>query len=115
MAPDSERTVVRPTFSSLGSYSISDDAILDLIKIVLKDVPGFAEVTSFKTEKQTFGVMISLDLALYYGYDAQKVLETCQQRVGNAVEEFTSITMNGVNVRANRLMHLPMPNAKEDN
>ena len=111
LAPDSDRTVVRPTFSSLGSYSISDDAILDLIKIVLKDVPGFAEVTSFKTEKQTFGVMISLDLALYYGYDAQKVLETAQQRVGNAVEEFTSITMNGVNVRANRLMHLPKQEA----
>lgn len=109
LAPDSDRTVVRPTFSSLGSYSISDEAILDLIKIVLKDVPGFAEVTSFKTEKQTFGVMISLDLALYYGYDAQKVLETAQQKVGNAVEEFTSITMNGVNVRANRLMHLPKP------
>ena len=109
LAPDSDRTVVRPTFSSLGSYSISDEAILDLIKIVLKDVPGFAEVTSFKTEKQTFGVMISLDLALYYGYDAQTVLETAQQKVGNAVEEFTSITMNGVNVRANRLMHLPKP------
>ena len=53
--------------------------------------------------------MISLDLALYYGYDAQEVLETAQQKVGNAVEEFTSITMNGVNVRANRLMHLPKP------
>lgn len=114
LAPDSDRTVVRPTFSSLGSYSISDEAILDLIKIVLKDVPGFAEVTSFKTEKQTFGVMISLDLALYYGYDAQKVLETAQQRVGSAVEEFTSITMNGVNVRANRLIHLPKAPALEE-
>ncbi len=107
LAPDSDRTVVRPTFSSLGSYSISDEAILDLIKIVLKDVPGFAEVTSFKTEKQTFGVMISLDLALYYGYDAQKVLVKAQQRVGSAVEEFTSITMNSVNVRASRLIHMP--------
>ncbi|MBR4556335.1 MAG: hypothetical protein IKO15_02540 [Clostridiales bacterium] len=114
LAPDSDRTVVRPTFSSLGSYSISDDAILDLIKIVLKDVPGFAEVTSFKTEKQTFGVMISLDLALYYGYDAQKVLETAQQRVGSAVEEFTSITMNSVNVRANRLIHMPKPLESEE-
>ena len=114
LAPDSDRTVVRPTFSSLGSYSISDDAILDLIKIVLKDVPGFAEVTCFKTEKQAFGVMISLDLALYYGYDAQKVLETAQQRVGNAVEEFTSITMNGVNVRANRLIHMPKPISREE-
>lgn len=113
LAPDSDRTVVRPTFSSLGSYSISDEAILDLIKIVLKDVPGFAEVISFKTEKQTFGVMISLDLALYYGYDAQKVLENAQQRVGSAVEEFTSITMNSVNVRASRLIHIPKINDSE--
>ena len=105
LSSDSERTVVRPTFSSLGSYSISDDAILDLIGIVLKDVPGFAGVNSFKTEKQTYGVTISLDLALYYGYDAQKVLYTAQQRVGLAVEEYTSITMNGVNVRAGRLIH----------
>ena len=114
LAPDSDRTVVRPTFSSLGSYSISDEAILDLIKIVLKDVPGFAEVTSFKTEKQTFGVMISLDLALYYGYDAQKVLVKAQQRVGSAVEEFTSITMNSVNVRASRLIHMPRNKDSED-
>ena len=113
LAPDSDRTVVRPTFSYLGSYSISDEAILDLIKIVLKDVPGFAEVISFKTEKQTFGVMISLDLALYYGYDAQKVLENAQQRVGSAVEEFTSITMNSVNVRASRLIHMPKINDSE--
>ena len=40
---------------------------------------------------------------------------TAQQKVGNAVEEFTSITMNGVNVRANRLMHLPKPLSPEDN
>lgn len=104
---DSDRTVVRPTFSSLGSYSISDDATLDLIKIVLKDIPGFAQVTSFKSEKQTYGVIISLDIALYYGYDAQLVLYEAQQRVGMAVEEYTSITMNGVNVRAGRLLHFP--------
>ena len=38
LAPDSDRTVVRPTFSSLGSYSISDEAILDLIKM-FRDLP----------------------------------------------------------------------------
>ena len=105
MAQDSDRTVVRPTFSARGSYSISDEALLDLIKIVLKDVPGFAEVTDFKTEKQTYGIMISLDIALFYGYDAQEVLMAVQQKVGMAVEEYTSITTNGVNVRAGRLIH----------
>ena len=113
MAQDSDRTVVRPTFSSLGSYSISDEALLDLIKIVLKDVPGFAEVTDFKTEKQTYGIMISLDIALFYGYDAQEVLMAVQQKVGMAVEEYTSITTNGVNVRASRLIHQDRPSMEE--
>ena len=105
VAPDSERTVVRPTFSSLGSYSISDEALLDLIKIVLTDIKGVAEVTSFKTEKKTYGVAISVNIALYYGYDAQAILSEAQQRIGAAVEEFTSITINEVNVRATRLIH----------
>ena len=105
VAPESERTVVRPTFSSLGSYSISDEALLDLVKIVLKDIKGIAEVTSFKTEKKTYGVAVSLAISLYFGYDAQEVLSKAQQSIGAAIEEFTSITINEVNVRAERLVH----------
>ena len=105
VAPESERTVVRPTFSSLGSYSISDEALLDLVKIVIKDIKGIAEVTAFKTEKKTYGVAVSINISLYYGYDAQAVLSETQQRIGAAVEEFTSITINEVNVRADRLVH----------
>lgn len=105
VAPESERTVVRPTFSSLGSYSISDDALLDLVKIVIKDIKGIAEVTSFKTEKKTYGVAISINISLFYGYDAQSILSKTQQKIGAAIEEFTSITINEVNVRADRLIH----------
>ena len=105
VAPGSDRTVVRPTFSSLGSYSISDEALLDLVKIVVKDISGVAEITSFKTEKKTYGVAISVNISLYYGFDAQRVLSEAQQRIGAAVEEFTSITINEVNVRADRLIH----------
>jgi len=105
IAQDFDRTVVRPTFSSLGNYSISDEALLDLIKIVLKQIKGIAEVVSFKTEKKTYGVEINLDLALYYGYNARDLLKQAQQSVGGAVEEYTSITIIGVNVRAGRLLH----------
>lgn len=104
--PDVERTMVRPTFSTLGSYSISDDALLDLIKIVLNKVPGYAEVVSFKSEKRTYGVVISLDLGIYYGFDAQKVLLEAQQSIGKSIEEYTSITMIAVNVRAKRVIHV---------
>ena len=105
VVPGIERTMVRPTFSSLGSYSISDEALLDLVKIVLSKVEGFAEVVSFKSEKRTYGVVLSLELAIYYGADAQEVLYEAQQNIGRSVDEFTSITMIAVNVRAKRVVH----------
>ncbi len=102
---ENERTMIRPTFSSLGSYSISDDALLELIEITLKDLPGYGEVLEFKSEKRTIGVVFTLDLALLYGYDAQKVLYDAQQKIGNAVENLTAITVVSVDIRAGRLVH----------
>ena len=97
---ENERTMIRPTFSSLGSYSISDEALLELIEITLKDLPGYGKVLEFKSEKRTIGVVFTLDLALLYGYDAQKVLYDAQQKIGNAVENLTAITVVSVDFRA---------------
>ena len=105
VAPDTERTVVRPTFSSLGSYSISDDALLDLVKIILRKVPGVHDVVGFSSEKRVYGVVLSIDLELYYGFNAQEVLFNAQQRLGRYIEEYSSINMVAVDVRAKRLIH----------
>lgn len=106
IAPDTERTVVRPTFSSLGSYSISDEALHDLVRIILRKVPGVYDVIKFEAEKRVYGVVLSVDLALIYGYNAQEVLRASQERIGRYVEEYSSINMVAVDVRAKRLVHV---------
>lgn len=106
IAPDTERTMVRPTFSSLGSYSISDDALLDLVRIILRKVPGVFDVIKFQTEKRVYGFALSVDLALIYGFSAQDVLLESQERIGRYVEEYSSINTVAVDVRAKRLVHV---------
>lgn len=105
-APDTERTMVRPTFSSLGAYSISDDALLDLVRIILRRIPGIYDVIHFGTEKRVYGFGIRVDLALIYGYNAQEVLVTAQERIGRYIEEYSSINTVAVDVRASRLVHV---------
>ena len=105
-APDTERTMVRPTFSSLGSYSISDEALHDLVCIILQKAQGVYSILDFKAEKRMYGVVLSLDLTLIYGYNAQKVLRVVQERVIRYVEEYTSINIVAVDVRARRLVHV---------
>lgn len=102
---DTERTVVRPTFSGLGSYSISDEAMRDMVEIILRRVRGVAEVIGFRAEKEIYGVVIDLELSLVYGYKAQTVLSEVQERVSGQIEEYTSIYVMAVNVKARRVAH----------
>jgi uncharacterized alkaline shock family protein YloU len=108
VVPDSERTVVRPTFSSLGSYSISDEAMRMMVEIILRRVRGVDGVVGFKAENEISGVVIDLELSIYYGFSAQQVLRDAQEKVSRQIEEYTSINVMAVNVRARRLVHAPV-------
>lgn len=110
-AADSERTVVRPTFSSLGSYSISDEAMSMMAEIILRRIHGVAGLVGFKAETEVYGVVIELELALYYGYNAQQVLHEAQERVSSQIEEYTSVNVMAVNVKARRVVHVQPPAA----
>lgn len=102
---DNERTVVRPTFSTLGSYSISDEAMRDIARIILKRaVPGVGELLYFKVEKQSFGIVLDMEMSLFYGFNAQKVLREAQEKVSRGIEDLTSINIVLTNVKAKRLI-----------
>ena len=111
VAPDSERTVVRPTFSNLGSYSISDEALRMMISIILRKIRGVAGLVKCITLNEIAGVIFDLELTLYYGYNAPQVLKEAQERVSRLIEEYTSINVIAVNVRARRVIHPPAPQA----
>lgn len=104
-AKDNERTVVRPTFSSLGSYSISDEAMRDIAAIILKrSVSGVDELLYFQVDKQSFGIVLDMEISLIYGFNAQNVLREVQEKVSKGIEDLTSINIVLTNVKAKRLV-----------
>jgi uncharacterized alkaline shock family protein YloU/adenylate kinase family enzyme len=105
VAHDSERTVVRPTFSSLGNYSISDEAMRMMIELILRRIRGVHSLLGFEIVNEIAGVSVNLDLALVYGFNAPQVLQEVQERISRQVEEYTSINVMSVNVRARRVVH----------
>lgn len=105
--PEGERTEVRPTFSTLGSYSISDEAMAQLVRIAVRRVPGVADLHEFTAIKETSGVLLKLSLSLYYGYNAQQVLREAQTFVAAEVERLASINVISADMRAVRVIHLP--------
>ncbi len=107
---ENERTMVRPTFSSLGRYSMSDEAISHMIALIVEKVPGVADMINCQISKEVYGVIISIQLSLYFGYNAQDVLSRAQLLVSKLVEEYTSINVLAVNVRAIRLVQAATQN-----
>jgi uncharacterized alkaline shock family protein YloU len=106
---DTERTVVRPTFSSLGNYSISDEAMRMMIEIILRRIRGVDSLLYFTADNEIAGVVFNMELSLIYGFNAPQVLRDVQERVSQLVEEYTSINVISVNVKACRVVHASMP------
>ncbi len=106
-APDSERTVVRPTFSSLGTYTLSDGALRNMVEIILRNTQGVYSLVGFQVVKEVYGIVLYLEISLYYGFNAQEVLARAQERVSARIEEYTSINVIEVNIKARRVVHPP--------
>ncbi len=106
-ALDSERTVVRPTFSSLGSYTLSDGALRNMIEIILRNTQGVYSLLSFSVVKEVYGIVLYLEISLYYGFNAQEILARAQERISARIEEYTSINVLEVNIKARRVVHQP--------
>src|SRR5690606_14912803 len=100
---DTDRTIVRPTFSTLGSYSMSDEALAKLIKIILQSVPGVAKLLRHGIKMEKYGIVLDLDLSILLGFNAQEVPMACQLEVAEKVEQFTAINVLATNVRALRV------------
>ena len=100
---DQERTVVRPTFSTLGNFSISDEAMRAWISLLALRITGVEQVVDTKIRNESYGIIISMDLSIFYGSSTQDILAEVQAAVSEGVEFYSSINVLAINVRAMRV------------
>ena len=98
-----EKSVVRPTFSSLGKFVISDSVVMAIAARAARETDGVKRVTKVYVEGMEEGVTIDLDVAVLYGSRIFEVLQAAQKRVKEAVEYMTALNVLSVTVRAKKL------------
>ncbi len=91
-----EKSVIRPTFSYLGRYTISDYTIYQLVEHKTKACEGVSSITRFRAEKSDDGIGIEMDLVLYYGYRIPNVFKNIRDSIVNEIENITSLNVSGV-------------------
>lgn len=96
--PFAERSVVRPTFSYLGRYAISDRAVCDIIRLAAARVAEVASAPLIYVRNRTEGIIIELGVIMAYGCELEDVAHRLQQTVARQVEEMTAMNILAVDV-----------------
>lgn len=98
-----EKSVVRPTFSSLGRFTIEDVVVMTIAAKACKQTKGIAKVTRVIVETTHDGVIVDLETSVQYGPRLEDVLRQAQRQVKEVVEYMTALNVLEVNVVARGL------------
>lgn len=101
---DGEKSVVRPTFSYLGNYTISDYTIYQIVEYVVTDMKGVSKISRFRTDNRPEGTYMEMDLVLIYGYPIRPLIQEIQLKVSEEVEKLTALNIIQVNVTVKSLV-----------
>ena len=91
-----EKSVVRPTFSYLGKYTISDYTIYQIFEHITMKNPGVARITRFRAVNKSSGVRVEADLVLFYGYPIPALLRELRKEITSELENITSLNISAV-------------------
>lgn len=102
-----EKSMVRPTFSSLGRFFIADSVVGAIAERAARGVPGVAGCSRVAVESRREGVVIVLDLALLYGTRLVPALTAARARAREAVEQMTALNVLNLEVVARKVVLEP--------
>lgn len=102
--PIGEKSVVRPTFSYLGNYTISDYTIYQIVEYIVSSIQGVSKISRFRAENRPEGTYMEMDLVLVYGYKIRELVKEIQQKVTEEVERLTALNIKQLNITVKSLV-----------
>jgi len=99
-----EKSVVRPTFSYLGNYTISDYTIYQIVEYVVTNIEGVSKISRFRAENRPEGTYMEMDLVLIYGYKIRDLIKEVQRKVADEVEKLTALNIMQINITVKSLV-----------
>ena len=94
----SEKSVVRPTYSYLGGYKISEKVMSDIAECVRREDGNITELSKVSVFPVQEGVDMYVAINIKYGTDLFGAAERYQKNLAGKIEEMTSFNVNSLEV-----------------
>ena len=105
----SEKSIIRPTFSYLGKFTISDTVFRQITEYIAKKTEGIYKISRVRVENSIGATNIYIEVYLIFGYNIVDVLRNFKQKVKKEIERLTTMNVQEVSVLAKGI-HMPENN-----
>ena len=95
---EEEKSIVRPTYSYLGKYYISNAAVNDMIRYAASGCEGVADVLRCAADVDSEGVTLNVTVIMELTPRLKEHIETLQNVISSDVFQMTSFNILSVNV-----------------
>lgn len=93
-----DKSVVRPTFSYMGKYTISNNVLYTICDYEATRVPNVVKVNRKRVINRDTGIIVNIDLTLKYGSVLKEAARKVQYNVKEAIEKYTALNVLEVNI-----------------
>ena len=105
-----EKSIIRPTFSYMGNFTISDTVFRQIAEYVAKKTEGINRLSRIRVESTISGMIIYMEVYVVYGYNIVNVLREFKQKTKKEIERLTTMNVQEVSVMAKGVY---MPESEE--
>ena len=89
----SEKSIIRPTFSYMGNFTISDSVFRQIAERMAKKMPEIYEVNRTRVENYGDGISIYMEITLNYGNNIIEVLKKFKAKLKKEIEKQTAMNV----------------------
>ena len=94
----SEKSIIRPTFSYLGNFTISDTVFRQIIEYVAKKDKSIYSVIRTRIDNQPEGPYVYLEVIVEYGSNVREVVENFKNKVIKELEKLTTMRVRTIKI-----------------
>ncbi len=98
-----EKSIIRPTFSYLGNFTISDSVFKEIVEYLASKIPEIHKVLKTRIDNTPEGPIIYMEVSVVYGYNVVEVLTQFKRRAKKEIENLTAMNVQSIEVVAKNI------------
>ena len=93
-----EKSIIRPTFSYLGNFTISDTVFRQIIQTLRKKESDIVKINKIRIDKYGEGMSIYMESVVKYGCNINECFKRFQTKIKKEIERLTSMNVQKIEI-----------------